>query len=179
MTTEYSVNVNDWHESQWNHIGRDLMYEYYLEDEETKKECEENNWELEDIACERADDHYPMMLYAYPLGFEPDDEKIIEVCTRTNCTVVENDLTGDFFLALSGGGMDLSQDIALAYLIIQGWIPTALAYNVSTQPCLSVSEEDYLAIMKAIKTQLENQIGYYQRHIREIDSRIASMKVTA
>ncbi len=50
--------------------------------------------------------------------------------------------TEEYFLALTGGGMDLSQDIALAYIIAQGWIPTALAYEVSTQPELSVSGDD-------------------------------------
>jgi hypothetical protein len=47
--------------------------------------------------------------------------------------------TEEYFLALTGGGMDFSQNIALAYIIAQGWIPIALAYEVFTQLELNVS----------------------------------------
>jgi len=178
MTTEYSISVNDWRNEKWNHVGVHLMREYYLEDKETIEECKDNNWDIEDMAWEKADESYPMMLYAYPLNFEPDDDKIIEVCTKTNCTVVEDTETGDYFLALSGGGMDLSQDIALAYLIMEGRIPTALAINVCTQPCLSVRDKDWLKIMRAIKKQLQWEADYYKRHKRKINQEIKRFQET-
>lgn len=176
LTTEYSINIDDWQDEKWNHVGNDLMYDYYLKDRETKQECKQNNWDIEDIAREKADEHYPMMLYAYPLGIEPSDEKIIEVCTKTNCTVVKDNETEDYFLALSGGGMDLSQDIALAYLMTDGWIPTALAVNVCTQPCLSVGRKQWLKIMRAIKKQLRTEICQYHSHINEINVHIKAFK---
>jgi hypothetical protein len=95
---------------------------------------------------EIADYQLPVLLYAYPLDLEPAREKIIGVCRRTNCTVVMRKDTEEYFLALTGGGMELSQDIALAYIIAQGWIPTALAYEVSAQPGLSVSGKDWIEV---------------------------------
>ena len=172
MTTEYSISVDDWQDERWEHVGSDLMYDYYLKDRETRKECKDNNYDIDTIAREKADNHYPMMLYAYPLNMKPSDEKIIEVCTKTNCTVVKDNETEDYFLALSGGGMDLSQDIALAYLIADGYIPTSLAVNVCTQPCLSVGKKSYLKIMKAIKKQLKNEIYYHKRHIKKINETV-------
>ena len=100
----------------------------------------------------------------------------MKVVKETNCTVIENTETGEWFLALTGGGMDLSQDIALAYLIVQGWIPTALAYNVSTQPCLSVSGKDWLLIMEDIKKRLGFGRDNYEQRIQEINRRIKEYK---
>ena len=177
MTTEYSISVDDWQDERWNHVGSDLMYDYYLKDRKTKRECKDCGCgDIETIAREKADDHYPMMLYAYPLSMEPSDEKIIEVCTKTNCTVVKDNETEDYFLALSGGGMDLSQDVALAYLIADGYIPTSLAINVCTQPCLSVGKKSYLKIMKAIKKQLKNEIYYHKEHIKKINETVKQFK---
>jgi len=178
MTTNYSISVNDWQNEKWNHVGVDLMYNYYLEDKETLEECKENGWDKEDIAREKADEHYPMMLYAYPLNWEPKDDKIIEVCTTTNLTVVQDEETGDYFLALSGGGMDLSQDIALAYLIIEGRIPITLAYNVCTQPNLSVHGKNWLKVMRAIKSELRNGVRNYRQHIKKINANIRRFKET-
>jgi len=176
MTSEYSISVNDWGNEKWRHIGVDLMYNYYLEDKETLEECNDNGWDIEDIAHEKADSHYPMMLYAYPLNWEPEDNKIIEVCTTTNLTVVQDEETGDFFLALSGGGMDLSQDVALAYLIIEGRIPIALAINVNTQPELSVYGKNWLKVMRAIKKELRNEAHNCRHHIRKINVDIKRFK---
>lgn len=58
------------------------------------------------------------------------------------CTVLEQlggdgEGTGEFFLALCDGGMDLSQDVALAYLLARQSIPDVLAVHVSTQAGLS------------------------------------------
>ncbi|NIM84402.1 MAG: hypothetical protein GTN82_39220 [Candidatus Aminicenantes bacterium] len=61
--------------------------------------------------------------------------------------------------------MDLSQDIALAYIIAQGWIPTALAYTVSTQQELSVSEKDWLKVSERCKKELELVIHSYKQRI--------------
>lgn len=176
--TEYSVNVEDWQNEKWSHIGTDLMYNYYLEDKETIQECKDNDWDIDTIVREKSDSHYPMMLYAYPLNFEPDDDKIIKVCTRTNCTVVENTESNEYFLALSGGGMNLSQDIGLAYLILEGRIPTALLFEISTQPELSIYGKDWLKLMRAIKRQLRNTRGSATQRARKINTQINNYKAT-
>jgi len=171
MTTEYSISVSAWDDS-WNYIGKDIMYEHYMNDEETIKECEENNWDLERYAQEQADANFPMMLYAYPLYEKIDEDKIKEICLETSCTVVENNDTGDWYLALCGGGMDLSQSIALAYIIAQGWIPSSLANNVSTQYGLNFSGEKYFKVMNGIKKSLQNEIDSFSSKIKDIDEAI-------
>ena len=172
MTTEYSVHVNDWSDERWNHVGVNLMYEHYLEDEDVKKEVEEDypHMDVEEFAREKADGHFPMMLYAYPLAIEPSDDAIREVCRETCCTVVEDEESGDYYLALSGGGMDLSQNVALAYMIAEKWIPTALASEVSTQYGLNFSGETYLRVMNGLKESLQkdvNNITYQLSRIEE------------
>ena len=173
MSTEYSVGVSEWNWEEWDFVGRDAMYEFYSEN---PKEAEKDGHEVEDGTVtyldDAADEHVPIMLYAYPLYHEPEKEKIIEVCRRTNCTVVMKKDTEEYFLALTGGGMDLSQDIALAYIIAQGWIPTALAYAVSTQPELSVSKKDWLEVAERCKKELELAIDSNKRKIEEWEDSI-------
>lgn len=170
MTTEYSVSVDEWDfEGRWEYIGTNLMYEHYLEDPIFIKECEENGWDIDEIARRRSDDHFPMMLYAYPLYCTPSDEKIKEVCMETNCTVVLNNETGDCFLALTGGGMDLSQDIALAYLIAEGVVPSALAYNVCTQYAFSVSKEKWYRVMEGCRKALHIDSENYRHQVEKIN----------
>lgn len=160
--SEYSIDV-DWsgeHED-WNMIGRDLMSELAREEgtPQNKEFLEQYGYLTEDdedpydYIDEWADNHTPMMNYAYPLEITPSDEKIIEVCERTACTVVEKESTGEYFLALCGGGMDLSQDIALAYNIAQKWLPTSLLQSVCSQYGLSKSGKEFKQIKEIIIEQ--------------------------
>lgn len=177
MSSEYSRSVFEWNWEDWEFIGRDVMYGFYKENPE---EAEKDGYEVEDGKVsyleEAADTHIPIMLYAYPLGREPEREKIIEVCRRTNCTVVMKKETEEYFLALTGGGMDLSQDIALAYIIAQGWIPTALSYNVCTQPELSISGKNWLEVAERCKKELELAIESYKRKIKCWEDSIVKFK---
>lgn len=180
MSTEYSLGVSNWDWEEWDFVGRDVIYGFY---EENPEEAEKDGHEVEDgrvkYLDEVADYQYPVMLYAYPLDSEPEREKIIEVCRRTNCTVVMKKGIEEYFLALTGGGMDLSQDIALAYIIAQGWIPTALAYTVSTQPELSVSGKDWLIVAERCKKELEMAINSNKHKIAEWEASIGKFKKMA
>lgn len=63
----------------------------------------------------------PMMNYIYPLpDLKHTPEKAQELIEHTNCVVVLID--GEPFMALSGGGMDLSWDICEAYMLL-GYLP--------------------------------------------------------
>jgi len=172
MTTEYSRDVDDWNDSKWDQVGVDAMYNFYLNDREAKREAKDCDMDIESFAREKSEDHYPMMLYCYPLAFDPSTEKIIEVCKRTTCTVVRDDDNDDYYLALAGGGMDLSQDIALAYLITDGYIPHSLAMNINKQPCLSVGGKDYIRIAKEIKRQLKIEISQCKSDIKAWDDSV-------
>ena len=89
----FSINV-DWenyYSKGWENIGRNLIEQnctHHREDKET------NNIQYEGYCeeCGHSEDScQPMMNYAYPLETTPDDKKIIEVCEKTNCTVMYNE----------------------------------------------------------------------------------------
>jgi len=70
---------------------------------------------------ENEDDYMPMMNYLYPLGesFEVPDgwkEKLVSM------TIVEID--DEYFLALTGGGMDMSWEICETYINLGYYPPT-------------------------------------------------------
>lgn len=177
MGTEYSILIDDWQDGKWNHVGRDAMYNYYLNSRTAKKEAKGYCTDIEEYANEQADKNFPMMNYAYPLEMgDPGEEKTIEICLKTNCTVVEDTETGDFFLALTGGGMDLSQDIALAYMIAEKWLPTSLLRNVCTQPALSVSKKEYRKIMRRIKEQLRMENARNKDHLKRINEELKKLR---
>jgi len=177
MTTEYSISVDDWADEKWAMTGRDVMLSV-LEDKNTKQhkelkqEAKSCGCSVETLIYERADEQVPMMLYAYPLDSCPSDEKIVRICEETNCTVVEDNQTGGFFLALTGGGMDLSQDIAMAYIIAQGHIPAALAANVSTQEGLSQYGKNWLKVMRYCKNSLLDNAMYYKNCAKTISEAV-------
>jgi hypothetical protein len=108
----------------------------------------------------------PIMNYLYPLeldNFEKD--KILKVVQETNCTILENTETNEWFLALCGGGMDLSQDIALAYVILEKWIPTDLLTSVEKQPCLSIGKKKYKILAREVIRQLRHsELRLKQKH---------------
>lgn len=154
---EYSINVEQWDET-WNYVGREL---------EISKRGEWSERRQNGVG---EDDYYPMMNYCYPLYKAPTDSEIFKVHRLTSCTVVEKD--GDYYLALTGGGMDLSQDIALAYYICQRWIPYELAIEVNTQPNLSQYGIYYRRTMRAVKDSLRENILSARRKIKEINKGI-------
>lgn len=180
MTTQFSISVEEWNDD-WEYVGRDTMYEYY---QKHPKKAEAEGYEVENGEVTYLDElvnkEMPMMLYAYPIhdSYTPEyeskkfEKRVIQVCTSTNCTVVKKIDTDEYFLALTGGGMDLSQDIALAYVIIDGIIPNSLAVSVSTQYGLSKSGEDWFKIMNECKRSLELTAGHYKRHVEEIKQSI-------
>lgn len=98
----------------------------------------------------------PMMNYGYPLYGLPDDDRILLIVQRTCLTVMEKYDTGEYFLVLCGGGMDLSQSIAHAYLLSGQRIPDELVFEVCTQPCLSIGKTEYVETMQACIEELEN-----------------------
>ena len=154
----FSIRV-DWSEElkteKWENVGRSIA------EESCKHKHPEGHGETSmryGGYCEECDfcedSAIPMMNFAYPLETTPDDEKVLEVVKRTNCTVMRNTETDEFFLVLCGGGMNLSQDIALAYHLIENWIPFDLATSVCTQEGLSVGGKDWTVLKKAMQKSL-------------------------
>ena len=173
MTTEYSISVDDWQGERWAMTGREVMYSLLGEEgtrqnKEIQQEAKDIGCDMDTLICERADENYPVMLYAYPLNGRPSDEQIIKICEETNCTVVEDTRTGGFFLALTGGGMDLSQDVAMAYIIAENYIPPALALNVSTQEGLSTHGKAWLKVMRYCRESLLGWARGYRKQAKQI-----------
>jgi hypothetical protein len=146
MTTEYSVSVDNWDYDEWNFIGRDVEMERVGE------------WSEDNPDGLDCDDYIPVMLYAYPLWDCPSDEQIIEIHDKTSLTVVEHNDTGEYYLALCGGGMNLSQDIGMAYLIAEHYIPHALIREISTQPNLSQRGKNFRKLMRECVKMLKSEI---------------------
>lgn len=169
----FSINV-DWSSmsDDWDNKGRSLI------EENCKHKAEDSNETNMRYSgyCEKCghseDSCQPMMNFAYPLETKPDDEKIIKVCEQTNCTVMYNNEEDIYYLALCGGGMDLSQDIALAYNILEKWIPFELALQVITQIDFSQSGKRYRQTMRACRDSLKNNVGHARTQIAKIEDNI-------
>lgn len=169
MTSEYSISV-DWREEydRWKNHGRNVLF----------ASCKHKDGVYQKGWCEKCniseDSAEPMMNYAYPLYSEPSEEDILKVVRKTNLTVMEKD--GEFFLALCGGGMDLSQDIGLAYIYCGERIPTALAHQISTQYGLNCSGSKYNLLMKNIKDIMKNEISNCEYKTKRINDEIKRVK---
>ena len=182
MASEYSINV-DWQEEydQWENIGQQVMREFY---EKHPKEAEKDGHDIENgkvkYLDEVLDGWQPMMNYAYPLVCDPirnGDEAIIKVCRETCLTVMYKKDDETYYLALCGGGMNLSQSIARAYQILENWIPLALLREVSKQPELSVSGADWLKMARQINKQLRMDIKSLRQDAKQWQVNIREYKI--
>ncbi len=147
--------------STYEFVGRRVM-------EEKKGE-----WSEENHDGLSGDDEMPMMNYAYPIfNDSPTDKEIFKVCDNTNCTVVYNTDKDCYYLALTGGGMDLSQDIAYAYMLIDGCIDWDMLNEVYKSGPLSQGKSVYLKIMKELKRQYKTKIDNYTRDLQTVKDKI-------
>jgi len=155
----------------WDFIGAGIIY-----NRESKKlsQCPHGNATQEYChECgiypeDKRNANYPAINYAYPLFSEPDEEKIARVCEETSCTVVYNLQDDTYYLALTGGGMDFSQSIALAYIITDGCIDWDFIENVYTSGAFSVSEEEYQIILKEMERQLTISIDNHKAKLKKV-----------
>lgn len=155
----FSIHV-DWQDEKWNFVGQSVYNSHY--EELSKKEQEKADY------YEDNERGMPMMNYAYPLHHSIDEDKILDIVENTNCTVVEDSDTGEYFLALTGGGMNLSQDIALAYIKAQGFIEWDLIDDVYFRSPLSVRGEDYKLIINDLKERYTIQAERAKEKLEEI-----------
>jgi len=167
---EFSISVDwsDYYSKGWENVGRSILEESCTHKTQDKSEEPETNVRYSGYCSEcdiSEDDAEPMMNYAYPLTTEPSEEDILKVVKNTCLTVMEKE--GEYFLALCGGGMDLSQQIALAYVLIENWIPEDLISEVSTQKGLSVGGENWKLLRSKMIKQLNNYQEKFKRKAEE------------
>jgi len=164
----YAIFI-DWGEEQrkdnyfdkWINHGRNVLEQSCSHHEEGEEETNIRYKGYCDECGVSEDSQQPMMNYLYPLECDKfSEDKILKVVNETNCTVIENAETGEYFLTLCGGGMDLSQDIALAYLILEKWIPFDLMRSVISQKDFSISKENYKILKKAILEQARDNKNF-------------------
>ena len=156
---------------RWEFTGADLIRQ---REEEKLQECPHGNAskgyceECDIYPDDRANDNYPMINLAYPLYMNDiDDDVVLEICDRTNLTVVYNTEEDSYYLALTGGGMNLSQDVALAYIIATGWIPYDMLTDIAVQPMLSVGRKDWLTIADKVIDGISRRISYLESSKKE------------
>jgi len=118
----------------------------------------------------------PMMNFIYPLDYQgmvdegydgesrkENVERRIKIASETNCICVENQKTGEWFLTLTGGGMDLSFSIAHAYMIAQKWLPIHLLSQLSAGWCKdNMSKKDFQQLRTICREQLKNEISKFR-----------------
>lgn len=151
---------------KWENLGRAILNEKC---NHHSKDSGENNLISYQGYCEKCDVYEdscePMMNYGYPLYFnyieEEHKERILEVVKNTNCTIMYNNETDTSYLVLCGCGMDLSQDIALGFLIMEKWIPEDLIGQVCKQKGFSISLKNFDRLKEAIIEQAKH---YSEKH---------------
>lgn len=155
---------------KWENIGSRVLRDV-LEDGKHER-FKEVAKELDVLEDGKLTDYYeeqinsysePMMNYGHLLETEPSDEDVLKVVLNTNCSVMYNDDTNEYFIVLCGGGMDLSQDIALSYVWLERWIPEDLLMKVCRQPCLSLSEKKWKELKKSVIEQAEQYQNRFKR----------------
>lgn len=132
----------------------------------------------------------PMMNYLYPLDYKGfvdegfDEESRIrnqktrvKIASETNCICVEDNKTGEWFLTLTGGGMDLSPSIGYAFYLAQKWLPADFLINdLKAGWCKdSLSSENFEELKKVVveqlgmeKSKIEEQMKQWNMPTKEI-----------
>lgn len=155
----------------WTNVGRDILY----------SSCKHKDGMQKKGYCEKCDisedSAIPIMNYIYPLELTDfSDNKILKVVKETNCTIIRKDTTDEMFLALCGGGMDLSQDIAYSFVVLETWIPADLLREVNKQPLLSLGSKKYKFLARAIIKQLKIESDRNNQRAKEWKERLKNLK---
>ena len=153
-------HVNDWNFSEWEFTGRNIEVR------------DRGEWSEDNQDGISVDDYYPMMNYAYPLDNGcPSESTIKEIHKKASLTVVCKLSTDTYYLSLTGGGMNLSQDIAMAYIIAENRVPTGLAREVNVETPLTQHGDNYRKVLNKCKQSLENieyQINKIDKALKEV-----------
>lgn len=152
-------------------VLRDILenpeHEKFKEVADRLEVLEDDGKTLKSYYEESIDAYEPMMNYAHILETSPSDEAILNVALNTNCCVMYHEEEDKHYIALTGGGMDLSQDIGLAYVLLEKWIPEDFIGQICNQKGLSISKENFEILRKAIIEQTKN----YKARFKDIGQR--------
>ncbi len=119
----------------------------------------------------------PMMNYLYPLDYQGLITQEIQIeLAQTNCMLVQENSTDDYYLVLNGGGMDLSPSIAWAYYKAQKWLPVSLLQELKAGWVKDSLEESKFEELKSLiveqlaseKSKLDEQLTQWSKKSEEI-----------
>jgi len=154
----------------------DVKPEDYNFGERYEGEIWENPFEKTDEEMEN-EEFIPMMNYRYPLpDFEErklSDSKIKKALNKAGAVTVVSDLDkegyrGGSFLALTGGGMDLSWDIVKGYINLGYTPPSHFCRHLPKMAGKILSEENKEAIA-GCRRSLDVHKGWLERGITELN----------
>jgi antitoxin component of RelBE/YafQ-DinJ toxin-antitoxin module len=179
-----SMNI-DWYDElnnnpdKWENVTQRVLREI-LEDKDNERfkevaerlEVLKEDETLQDYYEESINAYEPMMNYGHILETEPDDLKVLEVALNTNCSIMFNTEEEVYYIVLNGGGMDLSQDIGLSYILLEKWIPYDLITSISNQEGLSISKENF----KILRSNIIEQSKNYTNKFKELSKRWKLLK---
>jgi len=143
---------------------------------------ERDDWE---IPFERTDEeigneeYIPMMNYLYPLPeeFEQDtkDKDLKKLVNQMSClTIAYLPEEDSYFLALTGGGMDLSWEICEAYMVL-GYLPPVYFCGL---PAMADKKWDARTrrIISACQRSLRGQRDQNERGLKRLTNLIKGLK---
>lgn len=97
------------------------------------------------------DGYYPIMNYVHVLQHKPTEEDILDIAKNARNMVVIQDEHENYLLGLSGGGMDFSEEIAYAYMVIDREVPKCFRIDEKKSYCLN--DEAHKRLVDFIKEQ--------------------------
>ena len=132
IANKFWGDEGNWKNLTWNLIVEDdevlrTLYEdagyddvYYdeLDDEEKVKYIRNS-----DAFHELAEGYYPMMTYVHVLQSEPAEEDALKVYKNAPNMVLLKDDMDNCYIGMSGAGMDFSEEIAYAYMVVDRCVP--------------------------------------------------------
>ena len=148
-TNEFDENGNARYENiSWNILcnnddfiigAEQFLYWFEKESNKDKKESIDNFKNSENFYQLR-DSYYPIYNYVHILQYSPSDAEILKILENApNIAILHDEDLGVHLISLTGCGMDFSDSIAYAYMIIDRVIPKDLIPNQR----LTISQSAY------------------------------------
>lgn len=164
----FSIDI-DWTKGGYVNMGRSALERLCTH----KDNDQENNIIYQGYcdACDVSEDTAdPMMSYGYPVerynGYSDSiSDETIKRIVEQGLTLMENEDTGEVFLALCGGGMDLSGHIAYCYYILEEYIPLDLALCYCKS---NLSEVEYAELNRYVINQLGSTKKYINQKLEQL-----------
>lgn len=119
----------------------------------------------------------PMMNYRYPLPCRPSNlREAQEALIDLPLTIVEDTENDNWFLALTGGGMNLTWEICEAFMRLGYLPPTYYAADLPEMAGRGESRRDRW-IMAGCRAALRQHVKFLQRDLKRFDEKLRTMRL--